>query len=225
MFFGIVPEGLAAAWAGDLAESRAEAGWIQAAILVANPLGTIVGGLLIGRLVQPAVRRRLIPLFAVATPLMLVPALADPSVFAIAAMAAACGFATAGMFPAANGLFVQVLPPGYRARAFGVMQTGVQLAQGFAIIATGILADRFSLPTVVGLWSVAGVLLVGVMAARWPSGSVIEAAIREPAVSPDAALAPDAALPPGAAPAPDAPGPARSRLTIEATPGRAEARV
>jgi MFS family permease len=213
MFFGIVPEGLAAAWAGELAQTRAEAGWMQAAIMVANPVGTMVGGLLIGRLVRPVLRRRLVPMFALAAPLMLVPALFGPPVFAIAAMAAACGFAIAGMFPAANGLFVQVLPPGYRARAFGVMQTGVQLAQGFAIIATGILADRYDLPTVVGLWSVAGVLLVGGIALRWPSTPVIESAIR----AAEANVA--------GAPVPAAPEPVRARPTIEPAAGRAEARV
>lgn len=221
MFFGIVPEGLAAAWAGELAETRAEAGWTQAAIMVANPVGFIIGGLVIGRLTRPELRRRLIPAFAVAAPLTLVPALLAPPVYVIAAMAAACGFAVAGMFPAANGLFVQVLPPGYRARAFGVMQSGVQLAQGFAVIATGVLADRFALPIVVGLWSIGGVLLVGVMAIRWPSRSTIDLAIQRAAAN----LA--AATPATAAPATPAtpPDPPRRRPTVEPSTGRAEAHV
>jgi MFS family permease len=89
-------------------------------------------------------------------------------------MAAVCGFAIAGMFPAANGLFVQVLPAGYRARAFGVMQSGVQVAQGVAVLGVGVLAERYALPTVVGVWSIAGALLVLVVALRWPSPGQIE---------------------------------------------------
>jgi MFS family permease len=209
MFFGIVPEGLAAAWAGELADTRAEAGWMQAAIMVANPIGTVLGGLAIGRLVRPALRRRLIPVFAVLAPLTLVPALLGPPVLAVAAMAGVCGVAIAGMFPAANGLFVQVLPPGYRARAFGVMQTGVQLTQGFAVLITGALADRFALPTVVGVWSVGGVLLVAAVAARWPARATVDDAIRVAAAASDepAVVA------------------ARQRPTVDSAPGPAGARA
>jgi MFS family permease len=224
VLFGIVPEGLAAAWAGRLAETRAEAGWMQAAIMVASPIGFIVGGIVIGRFVRPAARRRLIPAFAVLTPLALVPALLNPYVFVIAAMAAVSGFALAGMFPAANGLFVQVLRAGYRARAFGVMQSGVQLAQGFAIIVTGVLADRFALPTVVGVWSVAGVLLVGAMTARWPSHSTIDAAIDAATEANEAAAATTVAAPVnGAATGELAPSPPRRHPTIEPAADRAGA--
>ena len=57
-------------------------------------------------------------------------------------LAAACGFAVAGMLPTANGLFVQALPHGYRARAFGVMQSGVQVMQGGRGAVTGLLANH-----------------------------------------------------------------------------------
>ena len=62
--------------------------------------------------------------------------------------------------PVANGLFVQALPNGFRARAFGVMATGVQVIQGAAVLVTGLLAERFPIPIVVGLWSAAGVVLM-----------------------------------------------------------------
>ena len=55
-----------------------------------------------------------------------------------------CGFAVAGLLPVANGLFVQALPDGYRARAFGVMASGMQIIQGVAVLVTGLLAERFS---------------------------------------------------------------------------------
>ena len=84
-------------------------------------------------------------------------------------MAAICGFAVAGMMPAANGLFVLALPHGYRARAFGVMQSGTQIMQGAAVLATGLLAEHNPIPRVVGLWSLAGVVLILLAATQWPS--------------------------------------------------------
>jgi hypothetical protein len=137
--------------------------------MVANPIGFVLGGLLISRLVSPSRRQSLVRPFAVLAPASLVPALLGPSALGVAAMAAVCGFAVAGMMPTANGLFVQALPHGYRARAFGVMQSGVQVMQGVAVLGTGLLADVYSLPAVVGVWSVAGVALMLLIGARWPS--------------------------------------------------------
>ena len=168
MLFASVPEGLAAAWAVELSEGRADRGWIQAAIMMAAPLGFILGGLAVGRLVRPDVRQHLVQPFSVLAPLSLVPAFADPPVALLVTMCTVCGFSVAGMMPAANGLFVQALPPGYRARAFGVMQGGVQLAQGIGVLATGTLADRYGIHTVVGGWSLAGALLLAFLWLRWP---------------------------------------------------------
>ena len=188
MLFSIVPEGLAAAWAQDSADGR-EAGLYQALIMAANPVGFILGGLTMARLVSPALRRTLVRPFAVIAPLVLVPALLDPSPVWVSLLAAASGFAVAGLLPVANGLFVQALPHGYRARAFGVMATGLQLTQGFAVLVTGMLADRFGIPLVVGLWSIGGVILMLVMAGRWPTAHQFDTAIAEAAKSrPDATL-------------------------------------
>lgn len=179
MLFAIVPEGLAAGWADEQAHSEAERGFAQALIMIANPIGFILGGLLIGRLVRPDIRRALIRPFAVLAPLALVPALFDPPTVVVALLAASCGFAVAGMMPAANGLFIQALPHGFRARAFGVMASGTQVIQGVAVLLTGLLAERFSIPRVVGLWSAAGVLLVLVATAQWPNAARIDEAIAD----------------------------------------------
>jgi MFS family permease len=169
MLFTIVPEGLAAAWAAELARSDTQRGWVQGMIMVSVPAGVILGSLVIGRMVRPDLRRRLILPFVIMAPLSLVPALAEPGVWGLVLMALVCGFAMAGMMPAANGLFVQALPAGYRARAFGVMQGGMQVTQGGAVLVTGVLADRFSIPAVVGAWSLAGVVLLLLVALRWPT--------------------------------------------------------
>jgi MFS family permease len=184
MLFAVVPEGLAAAWAVDLSASRADRGWIQGVIMMSEPVGFIVGGLVIGRLVRPELRRRLIQPFAVLGPLALVPAFVQPSVAVLALMCVICGFSVAGMMPAANGLFVQALPAGYRARAFGVMQGGVQVMQGVAVLATGVLADRYDIPSVVGGWSLAGVLLLAIIWLRWPSPGAVADAITAASAQP-----------------------------------------
>jgi MFS family permease len=175
MLFAIVPEGLAAGWAADLLNAQSEREFAQGMIMAANPIGQMLGALLIARLVRPDVRRRLIRPFAILAPFALVPALFHPGVLSVVLMAAVCGFAVAGMLPALNALFVQALPDGYRARAFGVMQAGVQIMQGIAVLGTGLLASRFEVPTVVGVWSLAGVILVSLAAARWPRTAQIAA--------------------------------------------------
>lgn len=174
--FAIVPEGLAAAWAAQT-NPQANRGLAQGLIMAASPIGFILGGLLIGRFVAPARRRKLIRPFAVIAPLALVPALTAPSAPVVALMAMVSGFAVAGLMPTLNGMFVLALRHGFRARAFGVMQGGLQLSQGGAVLATGLLADRFPLPTVVGLWSVGGTVLMAVVASRWPNSGAFDAAI------------------------------------------------
>ncbi|MEU8407669.1 MFS transporter [Micromonospora sp. NPDC048842] len=177
MLFSIVPEGLAAAWANEEGRGTVSAGTAQAAIMVANPIGFILGGLLVSRLFGPARRLKLMRPLAVLAPLMLVPVLLDPPPLVVALLAALCGFAVAGMMPMANGLFVQALPNGFRARAFGVMATGIQVIQGLAVLVTGMLAERFPIPIVVGLWSAAGVVLMAVATLRWPDRQTVNDAI------------------------------------------------
>nr|WP_141721391.1 MFS transporter [Micromonospora eburnea] len=176
MVFSIVPEGLAAAWAAERSGNLG-AGAAQAVIMAANPVGYILGGLLIGRLVAPARRLALIRPLAVLAPAVLIPALLDPPPLLVALLAAACGFAVGGLLPVVNGLFVRALPDGYRARAFGVMASGTQIIQGAAVLATGALAERFAIPAVVGVWSAAGMALMLVAAAAWPRAETVAAAI------------------------------------------------
>ncbi|MCW2642364.1 MAG: transporter [Dactylosporangium sp.] len=179
LLFAIIPEGLAAAWAGHLTMNRDDRGWMQGLIMCSAPVGFIAGSLMINRLIGLPTRERLIRPFAVIAPLALVVALADPPVYGVALMTAASSFAVAALLPAANGLFVQVLPDEFRARAFGVMQTGVQLCQGAAVFAAGALANRFGLPLVVGLWGTAGVGLMLLSSLTWPGHDIVAEAVNQ----------------------------------------------
>ncbi len=179
--FAIVPEGLAAAWAAQDQPDAAARGIDQGLIMAAGPTGFVVGGLAVSRLVGPETRHRLIRPFAVLAPLLLVPALAAPPVPVVAVLTMASGVAMGGLMPTLNTQFVLALPHGYRARAFGVMQQGLQISQGGAVLLTGTLADRSSVPMVVGVWSIVGVGLMLLLAARWPAAGVVDRAIEEAA--------------------------------------------
>jgi MFS family permease len=212
ILFAVVPEGLAAAWAQQTDPGVASRGLAQGLIMAATPAGFVLGGLLIGRL-PAATRQRLVRPLAVLAPLALVPSLARPSAPVVALLALVTGFAVGGLTPTLNGTFVLALPHGYRARAFGVMQSGMQLFQGVAVILTGILASAAPLPVVVGLWSVGGALLMGVLVARWPSAAAFEQAIGDAAAG-----APPGATGLDAPPRATEPGPPQAGSTA-ATPG------
>ncbi|MDV9169998.1 MFS transporter [Streptomyces sp. W16] len=154
--FVIVPEGLAAAWASDLGGG----GRIQGLIMAANPLGVAIGGLVLNRLLSPRARIRLMRPLAVLAPLVLVPALINPPLIVVVLVVTVSGVAMALLLPAAQTLFKDALAHEYRARAFGVMNGGVQLAQGAAILITGALSERLPTPTVIGAWCAAGTLLM-----------------------------------------------------------------
>jgi MFS family permease len=174
--FVVVPEALAAAWASQLAEGPGR-GWAQGIIMGSVPLGSILGALSVSRLVPPSTRRRLLLPLAVAVPLALVPTLLNPQLYLVALLAGASGFAVGGLVPIANAQFVQALPNGYRARAFGVVQAGLHLVQGAAVLITGLLANSFQLHQVVGVWSLSGVLLMLLLILAWPSPRVFARAV------------------------------------------------
>ncbi len=176
--FTVAPEGLAAAWAGELSQNEpSQRGFNQALIMVSTPLGQVIGGLLIGRLVSPDRRRALIGPLSVLAALALVPALWRPSAVVVALLAGLSGFASAAPIPAAVGLFAQALPEAARARAFGVMQSGTQLMQGLGVFLAGLLADRYDLPVVIGVMSIVGVAALLLSALTWPSRRQLHAAL------------------------------------------------
>ncbi|QSB15975.1 MFS transporter [Natronosporangium hydrolyticum] len=197
MLFSMIPEGLAIGWASELAEGEeTRQGFYQGLIMVANPIGFALGVLLVARLLLPTTRRRLVPLLAVLGPLALVPALFNPQIAVVLLMAMVSGLAMAGMLPTLNGMFVQALPNGFRARAFGVMNSGMQAIQGFSVLAAGALVGVFGnqrLPMVVGFWCLVGVLIMVFFAARWPKPAFFEAAIARTEAINQAAAAEQAA--------------------------------
>ncbi|MET7417441.1 MFS transporter [Dactylosporangium sp. NPDC005555] len=173
--FGVVPEGLAAAWTADLAGGPNAV--YLGMIMVAAAIGFVAGSVVMTWLVSPQRRIAFIRPFALLTPLVLVPALFDLNIYGVVLMTLISGAALSGTLPATNGLFVQVLPPAYRARAFGVMQSGVHLIQGGSILFTGWLASHYPLPQVVGYFAIFGVIAMAVIVTTWPAHATIADAI------------------------------------------------
>lgn len=75
-------------------------------------------------------------------------------------MVCASGLVMSLLLPTAQTVFKSVLPHEYRSRAFGVMSSGMQTAQGAAILATGALNEDFSTSIVIGTWCAVGTLLM-----------------------------------------------------------------
>lgn len=179
MLFSTVPEGLAAAWVGSMGEeTQTSRGLWQGIIMMAQPVGATIGALLLTRLLSPERRRRLLLPFSLAVPAVLMPSLLEPGLLGVAVMALVCGIAVTGVLPTSNALFVRVLPDGYRARAFGVMQMGIQLTQGAGIFVAGMLAERLGPAVAVGVWSMFGLLVMATIAIRWPSRQRFEEALQ-----------------------------------------------
>jgi hypothetical protein len=186
MLFAIVPEGLAISWAEELADDdTARRGFYQGLIMIANPVGHALAGLLIIRMLRRTVRARLVRYFLVLAPLALVPALASPGIAGVVTMTLISGLAIAGILPTLNGIFVQILRHGYRARAFGVMNSGMQVIQGGAVLAVGAIVGlgNFSLSVIVGFWCLAGVVLMLILAVTWPRSEIFTDAIAETAAA------------------------------------------
>ncbi len=159
VMFPTAVEGLAASWVAHLGGGATT----QGALMAAVPVGTALGAVVVGRLVGPDTRLRLVRPLALVSAAGLVPALLDPGVVVAVAIAAVAGFGTAAVLVPLNGLFVEVLPAAYRARAFGIMQGGVQLLQGIGVLAASLLGGLLPVPVALGTWGALGVAFVTVI--------------------------------------------------------------
>ena len=162
----IVPEAIAPAYAQELAGGPRTVGLIMAAVAG----GSVLGGLVLARLVRPAMRRRLMwPLAMAGTvPLMLI-ASRPPLGLALTLLALA-GLASAYQV-AANTSFAAAAPGHARARVFGIAMTGMFAGQGLAIVLAGAGTQVFGAQTVIAGSGVLGAIGVGLLRPTLTSGS------------------------------------------------------
>jgi MFS family permease len=174
--FAFAPEGLAAPFAHDLGGGPTAVGLL----LAANPVGTVIGGIVVGRFFAPQRRIRAVRPLAILTAAALIPLALDLPLWAVLLLYALSGFGMAFLLPL-NAMFVLVLPPGYRARAFGIVQSGLQLGQGIAVVCAGWAASHFQTRSVISISGVLGLTVVLLLAMAWPSEREVAATVAEPA--------------------------------------------
>lgn len=157
-----VPEGVAAPLARTLGGGAATVG----VILGAQMLGDVVGMLIIGRLVPPAVRRRWMGPLAIGTCAALAVFAAAPGTAGTLAVLVASGV-FGGYQLAASAEFVEALPTEVRGTAFGLAQGGMSLGQGIVIIVAGAAADAVPPATVIAVTGVTGAACAVAVAIGW----------------------------------------------------------
>ncbi|MGW4528883.1 MFS transporter [Amycolatopsis sp. NPDC004378] len=157
----VVPEGLAVPYAAQLGVGSAAVGWL----LAANPLGMVIGMLLLKRLAPDRQLRVLGPL-AVATSLVLLPTGWGPGVAVSVAL-----WAVSGAFSAHNiiiqSAYVSTAPAAMRGRAVGLAMAALRAAQGVAIVLAGLLAQLLPPSVVIAVAAGAGVLMAAAAATAW----------------------------------------------------------
>jgi MFS family permease len=157
------PEGVATPLALEVQGTTAAVGLL----LAANPAGTAIGGLVVGRFCSPELRDRLLsPLLTLSLAGVLLAGLAPllldrgPALFGtVLAFLFLAGVGGACNIPL-NVAFVQAVPSAYRGRAFGVAAAGLAGVQGLGVVAAGLGAEVLTPSTVVALCGAVGLLAV-----------------------------------------------------------------
>ncbi|BBA95995.1 putative integral membrane protein [Actinacidiphila reveromycinica] len=141
-----------------------------AVLMACLPVGMLVGDVLVGRLLRPATRERLVaPLMALmGLPLLLFAARPGLTAAAVLLLLAGGGFAS-GL-----GLqrpFLDAVPPDAHGHAFGLLSSGTMTMQGVAPAVFGALATPFGPPLAMALAGTATLLTVSLAPSRSASAA------------------------------------------------------
>ena len=160
--FVVTVEGLAAPYAAALGAGPSAVG----VLLAANPLGTVLGILVVTRLVAPRLRVRLLGFLAVASCVPLIASALDPGLVVLAALWVASGVACAYQVPA-NAAFVAAVPDAHRGQAFGLALTALRVTQGVGVLVSGVVAESAGPARAVAWSGLAGSAVAVVLAVMW----------------------------------------------------------
>lgn len=159
--FLTAPEGLANPYAEQLGYGPIAVGLF----LAANPLGLVIGGVVIGRFCPPSLREQLtFPLAVFAMLPMILAGFVD-SLAVVLALFVLSGFGASYIIPL-NVSFVREVPPAFRGRAFGAAVSGLYAVQGLGTVLAGAAAEKYAPSTVVlwsGLLGLVGLLLLALL--------------------------------------------------------------
>ncbi len=163
--FGFAYEGIAVPYAGAFGGGARTAGLL----LAAGPLGQTIGILVLGRILPPHIRMRLLLPLAVISTAALIPLLAIRSLPAALVLLTLAGIGAAFNVPL-NSLFGRAVPTEYRGRAFGLAGAGLSLSYGVTMLAAGAIADlpHISPGAVIGGSGIIGTAVVLALTRLWP---------------------------------------------------------
>jgi predicted MFS family arabinose efflux permease len=148
--FWVVPEGLAAPYAkGDATAIGL--------LLASQPIGSVLGGIVLSRLVRPATRLEVMGWLAVMSCLPLLFFFATPPLPVAVGLLVISGVGTTYNLPA-NAAFMQALPAERRGQAFGLVSAGLVAGQGISIAVAGACAELTSPGVVIGVAGALGVV-------------------------------------------------------------------
>jgi MFS family permease len=162
----IVPEAIAPVYAHSVGAGAGVVGLVMGSVAA----GRIIGGVLLTRLVPPAVRQRLMWPLAVIGTLPLLPIAARPALPVALALFALAGAPSAYQI-AANTAFAMTAPAHARARVFGIAMTGMYGGQALAIVAAGAAAQFVAPTTVIAGAGVAGAGAIALLRLRLAAGA------------------------------------------------------
>ncbi len=169
--FYIIPYGLANPLADEIGGGPAAAGLIMAA----SPLGAVIGGFVLTRLINPDTRMRLLAPLAIAASLPLTAWFLHPPLWVMVALLIVSGM-TAAYQLVTNATFVLCVPRTGRGVAFGLVAAGLQAAQGIGIALASLLAEIAGTHAVITAAGALGVIGAVALAIPWSrlSKSTIE---------------------------------------------------
>ncbi len=161
--FYVLPEGLAVPYARTLGGGTMTVGLLMAAM----PVGTVISALVLGRLVRPSSRLRIMGWLAILSCAPLIGCAIAPPLGVVLALWALSGLGS-GYHLAAAAAFVQCLPSSGRALGFGLAQSGLLAAQGLGILIGGAATQAIGQPElVVAVAGAAGLCAATLLALGW----------------------------------------------------------
>ncbi|MEV0804404.1 MFS transporter [Kribbella sp. NPDC050281] len=160
--FYIAPEGIAAAYAAEAGRGEAAVGLLMAA----DPVGALVGSLLLTRWMPAHWRTRSLAPLAVASGIPLMVSAAVPSVPTAIGLWTLVGVLSSYTM-LVTPMFVRLVPDGRRGQVIGLASAGLQAVQGLGVAAAGAVAGLTSPSTAVGVMGAAGASLAVFAGRSW----------------------------------------------------------
>jgi predicted MFS family arabinose efflux permease len=149
----VVPEGLAAPYAHAHGASASAVG----ILLAANPLGNLIGTVVLTRWVKRAVRTRWVGALAVGAGLPLAACAGAPPIWLAVLLWTASGACTAYLVMLIAD-FVAVVRPGVRGQAIGLASASLLAAQGIGLVLGGLASTVWGTATAIAVAGTVGSL-------------------------------------------------------------------